>query len=77
MLVTSDLAGFSFALGLHFDEALALAGILSLSSLGLVAKVLADSGHLKEPIGLKIFTIVAHRRGGRTAGSRLHHWRTP
>ena len=59
MLVTSDLAGFSFALGLHFDEALALAGILSLSSLGLVAKVLADSGHLKEPIGLKIFTIVA------------------
>ena len=59
MLVTSDLAGLPFALGLHFTEALALAGILSLSSLGLVAKVLADSGHLKEPIGLKIFTIVA------------------
>ena len=45
MLVTSDLAGLPFALGLHFPEALALAGILSLSSLGLVAKVLADSGH--------------------------------
>ena len=59
MLVTSDLAGLPFSLGLHFTEALALAGILSLSSLGLVAKVLADSGHLKEPIGLKIFTIVA------------------
>ena len=59
LLVTSDLTAFPFSLGLHFHEALALAGILSLSSLGLVAKVLADSGHLKEPIGLKIFTIVA------------------
>ena len=58
LIVTSDLLGLDFALGLGFTEALALAGILSLSSLGLVAKVLADGGHLKEPIGLKIFTVV-------------------
>ena len=58
LIVTSDLLGLDFALGLAFTEALALAGILSLSSLGLVAKVLADGGHLKEPIGLKIFTVV-------------------
>ena len=58
LTVTSDLLGLEFALGLGFTEALALAGILSLSSLGLVAKVLADGGHLKEPIGLKIFTVV-------------------
>ena len=43
---------------LEFNEALALAGILSLSSLGLVAKVLADKGLLKELIGLRIFTAV-------------------
>ena len=58
LVVTSDLFHLDFALGLHFTEALALAGILSLSSLGLVVKVLADGGHLKEPIGLKIFTTV-------------------
>ena len=58
MVVTSDLLGVDFALGLEFTEALALAGILSLSSLGLAAKVLADGGHLKEPIGLKVFTVV-------------------
>ena len=58
LLVTSDVFGLSFSLGLHFSEGLALAGILSLSSLGLVVKVLADGGHLREPIALKIFTIV-------------------
>ena len=31
---------------------------LALSSLGVVAKVLADDGHLREPIGLQIFTTV-------------------
>ena len=56
LAVTSDVLGIEFALNLHFTEALALAGILSLSSLGLVAKVLADGGNLKEPIGLEIFT---------------------
>ena len=58
LTVTSDLLGMSFALNLHFADALALAGILSLSSLGLVAKVLGDAGDLKEPIGLEIFTTV-------------------
>ena len=47
-----------FSLKLDFTEGLALAGILSLSSLGLVAKVLADKEHFKEPIGLEIFTTV-------------------
>ena len=58
LTVTSDLFGIDLGLGLAFGEALALAGILSLSSLGLAAKVLSDSGTLKQPIGLKIFTIV-------------------
>lgn len=58
LLVTSDLFGLAFALGLAFTDALALSGILSLSSLGLVTKVLSDSGHLKKPIGLEIFTVV-------------------
>jgi len=53
-----DLTGFEFALDLEFSHALALSGILSLSSLGLVAKVLADKGLLKELIGLRIFTAV-------------------
>lgn len=47
-----------FSLNLGFTEGLALAGILSLTSLGLVAKVLADKEHFKEPIGLEIFTTV-------------------
>jgi Kef-type K+ transport system membrane component KefB len=58
LAVTSDIFGVDLGLGLAFDEALALAGILSLSSLGLAAKVLSDAGTLKQPIGLKIFTIV-------------------
>lgn len=58
LVVTSDLFGVNLGLGLKFAEALALAGVLSLSSLGLAAKVLSDSGTLKQPIGLKIFTIV-------------------
>ena len=58
LVVTSDIFGIDLGLDLAFGEALALAGILSLSSLGLAAKVLSDSGTLKQPIGLKIFTIV-------------------
>ena len=58
LIVTSDLLPVSFSLGLEFDKALCLAGILSLSSLGVVAKVLADKGLLKELIGLRIFTLV-------------------
>ncbi len=57
LAVTSDVL-FDLGLGLNLDEALALAGILSLSSLGLVAKVLVDEGRLKEPAGIQIFTAV-------------------
>ena len=63
LVVTADLLNLGFALGaggsvLEFTSALSLAGILSLSSLGLVAKVLADKGLLRELIGLRIFTAV-------------------
>ena len=58
LVVTSDLFGIDLGLGLDFGKALALAGILSLSSLGLAVKVLSDAGTLTQPIGLKIFTIV-------------------
>ena len=58
LLVTSDFINSDFALGLEFSKAICLAGILSLSSLGIVAKVLADKGMLKELIGLRIFTAV-------------------
>ena len=49
---------YDFGLGLELTDALALAGVLSMSSLGIVAKVLADDGRLREPIGLQIFTVV-------------------
>ena len=57
MLVTTDFV-HDFGIGLSFNHALALAGILSMSSLGIVAKVLADEGKLRNPIGLQIFTVV-------------------
>ena len=55
--MTSDIF-FDFGLGLDFTEALTMAGIFSLSSLGLVSKVLADEGHLRKPIGIQIFVTV-------------------
>ena len=57
MLVTTEWV-FDFGLALNFTESLALAGVLSMTSLGIVVKVLADDGHLKRPIGLQIFTVV-------------------
>lgn len=57
MLVTTEVI-FDFGLHLSFMESLALAGVLSMTSLGIVAKVLADDGQLKRPIGLQIFTVV-------------------
>ena len=57
MLVTTDLV-FDFGLQLNFTESLALAGVLSMTSLGIVAKVLTDGGYLKQPVGLQIFTVV-------------------
>ncbi|MYC30642.1 MAG: CBS domain-containing protein [Chloroflexi bacterium] len=57
VLVTSGTV-LDIGIDLTFQEALALAGILSMSSLGIVAKVLADEGRLREPVGLQIFTVV-------------------
>ena len=57
LAVTSDIY-FDFDLGLDFTDALAVAGVLALSSLGVVAKVLSDEGLLREPLGLQIFAIV-------------------
>ena len=57
LTVTSDIL-IDFGLGLDFPQAVALAGTLALSSLGVVAKVLADDGRLREPLGLQIFTTV-------------------
>ena len=57
MLVTTGVV-HDFGIGLDPTQALALAGVLSMSSLGIVAKVLADDGRLREPIGLQIFTVV-------------------
>ncbi|MCY4581456.1 MAG: cation:proton antiporter [Chloroflexi bacterium] len=55
--VTTDYL-FDLGLGLSFTEALGLAGVLSLSSLGVVAKALIDEGRLREPVGVQIFTAV-------------------
>lgn len=57
LAVTTD-AFFDLQLDLDFTQALGLAGVLSLSSLGVVAKVLIDEGRLKEPVGVQIFTAV-------------------
>ena len=55
--VTTDFI-FDLQLDLDFTQALGLAGVLSLSSLGVVARVLIDEGRLKEPVGVQIFTAV-------------------
>ncbi len=57
LAVTTDFL-FDLGLDLNFTEALALAGVLSLSSLGVVAKVLIDEGRLREAVGVQIFTAV-------------------
>ena len=55
LAVTTDYV-FDLGLDLSFTEALGLAGVLSLSSLGVVAKALIDEGRLREPVGVQIFT---------------------
>ena len=57
MIVTYNVF-FDFGLELLFTDALALAGVLALSSLGVVAKELSDSGRLSDPIGIQMFTTV-------------------
>ena len=46
-----------FGLQLKFGAPVALAGILSLTSLGVLAKVLIDTGCLRKSIGIELFTI--------------------
>ena len=57
LAVTTDYI-FDLQMGLDFTQALGLAGVLSLSSLGIVAKALIDEGRLREPVGVQIFTAV-------------------
>ena len=57
LAVTTDVI-FDVGLGLTFTNAMAVAGVLSLSSLGIVAKILIDENRLKEPVGIQIFTAV-------------------
>ena len=77
MAVTSDVV-HDFGLGLDFNHSLALAGILSLTSLGVAAKVLVDEGYLREPIGIRIFTtaliaeLIALLLVGFTIGEHTH-----
>lgn len=56
--LAAGLATFFYVLELPPASAIGLSGLLALSSLGVVAKVLSDLGHLKEPLGLEIFTTV-------------------
>lgn len=56
--MAASLAVTYYALDLSMAPAIAVSGLISLSSLGVVAKVLGDLGHLKEPLGLEIFTTV-------------------
>ena len=55
LALTFDLV-HDFGLGLDFTGALALAGVLSLTSLGVVAKVLIDEDRLRSPVGIELFT---------------------
>jgi len=77
MAVTSDIV-HDFGLGLDFNESIALAGILALTSLGIAAKVLVDEGYLREPIGIRIFTtaliaeLIALLLVGFTLGQHTH-----
>ena len=48
-----------YVVDIPWASSIAIAGLISLSSLSVVAKVLSDLGHLKEPLGLEIFTTVA------------------
>ena len=58
LAVTADVL-VDLHLDLSFVEALGLAGVLSLSSLGVVAKVLIEEGRLREPVGVQVFSAAA------------------
>lgn len=54
----ASLAVAHYVLEISWASSIAVAGVISLSSLGVVVKVLGDLDHLKEPLGLEIFTTV-------------------
>ena len=62
----------TFGLGLDFNESIALAGILALTSLGVAAKVLVDEGYLREPIGIRIFTTALIAEADCAAAGGIH-----
>ena len=70
--VTTDVF-IDLHLDLSFTQALALAGVLSLSSLGVVAKVLIDEGRLRDPVGIQIFTASGHCRTHGAVCRRILH----
>ena len=70
--VTTDVF-IDLHLDLSFTQALALAGVLSLSSLGVVAKVLIDEGRLRDPVGIQIFTAGGHCRTHGAVCRRILH----
>ena len=55
---TANLLVFLYLLELSGPNAVTLASLMGLSSLGIAARVLGDMGRLKEPVGLEIFTTV-------------------
>ena len=57
LAVTTDIV-FDLGLDLSFTQAMGLAGVLSLSSLGVAARALIDQGRLKDRVGVQIFTAV-------------------
>ena len=59
--VTTDIF-FDLHLGLNFTQALGLAGVLSLSSLGVVAKVLIDEGTPEGACGRSDLHCCGHRQ---------------
>lgn len=48
-----------YGLGMPLAVAVIVSGILALTSLGVVARVLSEHGHLREPLGIEIFAVVA------------------
>ena len=68
-----------YVLDLPIAASIARAGVLSLSSLGVAARVLGDLGHLKEPLGLEIFTtvLIVELVGILVVGFMLHELKEP
>lgn len=54
----ANLVVFLYLIDLSAPDAVTLASLMGLSSLGIAARVLGDLGRLKEPVGLEIFTTV-------------------